>query len=1125
MDASREIDEEMGEREGRIRFETQSLTSEQEELLRNFEATTSWSNAVGRRQLAEVLERIPIGPKVAKAVLLQVSQFSGSANAAYFGIEHLQYQRLYAAALRGQLNERELSTLFNRRMLPSPFAPEIAQAFAWHIRAFLQEGKSTVWLFSWGADEGIAPVLECLSKDEQYQLFLSNAETVPVDLIEQHRQLFSNEELQYFSSVRALGGVRQAIYQDYILDNGMRSDVSAYLSAAAKSLHTFSAEQLGVYLKGCHLLKMRTLTVKDLADMRVAQETAEHACHSVYAELLERNIGYAVQFAWRYPELNIQNIPASLNAAGLRQGVRMPEEILDYVGDVVSKGLDLDAAVVSSRKTHALTPGEFVEMREDSPELMVLRDGKPDYEALCAKLVESERHIPDSSIRDGLRQLRDMVGAEVAMKYANRVDLTRHDAFYFSDRVAHLFQRSGRSAAECANILLQVAKDDAVYEQGTAHHDFATVVHGLTNTSPEQILRDAAAYPRIEQMQELVRSLQETGGMHSWKQLKKLHQLHEFLGKQEILAELEQGDLSPALRSYVTKLAFHPNISMEKVLEFWKNPHHFLEINDAHTDEEINAAKKPSNYLSLPFLGLHAEDLRDALVEGSIDRIQTLPAYERTYTIYPPDADPRVPANLHRGVRRAIGQQRFGVPGMARDAKKLFAEVQKWCREQRVVWQELWDEVRGGEMLAGLGAEQRDRLSALVFDAQFGMTAPEGETYRVTMGLKSDPDMVVAGNDTASCMPFGSGKNNVYMYNPNCVQLVVQRKTGEDGWRTAAQSVVNIDIETGRPTPELIAAYKEKDAHLKDILDVSALQQLGVITCDNIEIAKNDEGRRIEDIRRVYTDFFTEYLREYAASLNVDTQRVVVGMGYTPAEFGLPHVANTFIPLAPMGYSDNAGAKSLALHIDLPANEYVPKTGVAPMTTRDVLAVAILEGKAYHDNVSLLENLHGMQNNIIGMEIANAHEGRPNLSFVYRDGKGAPKGYMLAYEGRNGQKQEVFIADLAADPESKLAGGNLIKAFFDAYVVNYGKGERPFLPIFTNARDQTSYRIIQSQFQRFLDRAGLAGEIVEVSQYWRGPDLMHDVRLFIGRDREEIDAAKERYSSLDMSNVRSWDDF
>jgi hypothetical protein len=343
---------------------------------------------------------------------------------------------------------------------------------------------------------------------------------------------------------------------------------------------------------------------------------------------------------------------------------------------------------------------------------------------------------------------------------------------------------------------------------------------------------------------------------------------------------------------------------------------------------------------------------------------------------------------------------------------------------------------------------------------------------------------------------------------------------------------MTIDIPTSRPTPEILQAYRAGGQHLKDLVDAGDLTRLPVLTADNIEPAKNAEGSASTSIRTAYERFFDRYLRENAAALRIDPMKVIVGKGYTPAELGLQSVENVYIPLAPMGYSDNVHSQSFALFTEAgygePAevNDLYEKArveavkavaGIKPMTTRDVLAVAMLEGKAYQDNQSLLENLHGMQNNIIGKEIANEFFGRPNLSFVYRDNAGSAKGYILAYEGMNGGRPEIYLSDLAADPDSRLAGGRLIQEFFETYQRSYGTAEKPFMPIFTNARDKTSFAILERQIARLSAKSGFVMEMQEVGTHYRGEDLFHDVRIFIGRDASELAAQKARYEGLGMA--------
>ncbi|MDO8499368.1 MAG: hypothetical protein Q7S66_01765 [bacterium] len=176
------------------------------------------------------------------------------------------------------------------------------------------------------------------------------------------------------------------------------------------------------------------------------------------------------------------------------------------------------------------------------------------------------------------------------------------------------------------------------------------------------------------------------------------------------------------------------------------------------------------------------------------------------------------------------------------------------------------------------------------------------------------------------------------------------------------------------------------------------LEALPVLTIDNIEIAKNEEGKRTDLMREVYQQFFREYLENYAQQMQVSRTTVPIGTGYTPSDIGFRSAPNTYIPTAPAGYSDNVHADCFVLDTGLPEITQ-PKGGMTALDVRDAISVAVLEGKAYSDNANLVENLHKMQNNLIGMAIANRHFNRPNLSFMYKDAKNAPRGYVLAYEG------------------------------------------------------------------------------------------------------------------------------
>jgi hypothetical protein len=301
---------------------------------------------------------------------------------------------------------------------------------------------------------------------------------------------------------------------------------------------------------------------------------------------------------------------------------------------------------------------------------------------------------------------------------------------------------------------------------------------------------------------------------------------------------------------------------------------------------------------------------------------------------------------------------------------------------------------------------------------------------------------------------------------------------------------------------------------LKDLVDAKDFLELPVVTCDNIEVAKNEEGRRSEAIREVYEKFFKEYLAAHAEQLRVDPSRVVAGLGYTPQELRLRKIPNHYVPQAPMGYSDNVHETCYAMETGLPQTELKKMPPVRPLTERDALSAAYIEGKAYADNDSLMEYLHKVQNNIIGMRIANQYFGRPNLSFLARGKAGMPSGYLIAYEGGEQEKGMIYISDLAADPEDKMAGVLLVRNFLRSYFEHYGVGDRPFIPVYTNAREKTSYRWIMKLAQAEAKKHGVIVELEEAGTYEQGPDTMHNILIYIGKNQEEIERQKQGYRNL-----------
>jgi len=117
-------------------------------------------------------------------------------------------------------------------------------------------------------------------------------------------------------------------------------------------------------------------------------------------------------------------------------------------------------------------------------------------------------------------------------------------------------------------------------------------------------------------------------------------------------------------------------------------------------------------------------------------------------------------------------------------------------------------------------------------------------------------------------------------------------------------------------------------------------------------------------------------------------------------------------------------------------------------------------------------------------------------------------GYLLAYEGvlddLNAEqsalgkaffdKPVIYLADLASDRKSQLAGGKLIHGFTELYKQNYlEKGI--YIPLFMQAREQTSYRILKRQLEAVSKALGIEFNMVELPSYSEGNDSMHPVIL------------------------------
>lgn len=731
----------------------------------------------------------------------------------------------------------------------------------------------------------------------------------------------------------------------------------------------------------------------------------------------------------------------------------------------------------------------------------------------------------EQTIADPFQAGAETFGYKRMLEYIKRDGLSLHDSVHAFRDILELFRASGLGESEFyGQVLQQVIMDDRGYSEGTAHHHLNAIAQ-TANKNVREVIEGVQEYKEIERLQELAETFSSPQAVFaSWINLKRYSELEQLLGQTEVFDELKalKAEGKEALYRYVETLAFHPDskVNMSAVIQFWRDPESFLAAEASHTPYEVHDRKKPSNYINMPNLDLTASELRDALVEGKMDGLSAFTPLEIRYTI-PTEEFKREP--LPDLVNKALGSNKKGIEGVARNSKKLFSELGKLLKPHGL---SVVDYIQGKVLPEGVDLSRQ--IENLLFDRDFGMERPMIKTreFVARIGRKSDPEGAIAGDDTVNCMPFGDGKNTVYTFNPNTAQFVVRIVKGDGKERTIAQSVLTKDMDIKTSIPDVITKLQQEGGHLEDILPADILTIAPVyVACDNVEVTPNySDERHQQIIETIFKDFFREYMSRYATKEGLNSEKIPIGQGYTDALSQLPSEANTFAPQAPVSYSDKTGANVCMLDLTnekgldliwqktIKESEVKKQTeaplpsikGLGYLSFEDTLKVAYLEGKAYSDNQSLMQFLFNVENGLIAKDINNSAKNRSNMSLKYNDDGGRMRGYLLAWEGRLTDENVeynageffnqpcIYIIDVASDKENRMAGGRLIQGFSELYKQNYlDKGNA--MPIYAQARETTSYQIVKRQLDKLGKNAGFNFELVELPTYEVGDDVMHPI--------------------------------
>lgn len=746
------------------------------------------------------------------------------------------------------------------------------------------------------------------------------------------------------------------------------------------------------------------------------------------------------------------------------------------------------------------------------------------YEKLFTYLEKRDEGWGDrANVVDNFKEGVKLFGYKNMFSYAGRQDVSPHDALYEFKKIIELQGVSTLPSTQFfSQVLNQVKLDGSTYESGLSYNEFNTIIDAVdySDTKLKEMGQKVKQYPTIAKLQELNEYLSDPKKIFSsWFNLRKFSDLSYLLDQASILKQLESlkkealhSPQKAKLYDFVEQIAFNKTgkVEMKAVLEFWQDPETFLERSDVHTPKALHDAIKPSNYTDVNLVDLSSAELRDALVDGSLDKIQTFKPMEIIYSV-DKETKLNVELDFYSELKNQIGSRQEGTQN-----PKLFNEVKKILKAHKIDL--LAYLINKREVLEDLPQatqqiiqkEAREAMKQFPNEkiAQKDNTKLAGK-YRARMNYKGDPQAVLAGNDTSCCMPFGSGKNNCYMWNPTVGLFTLEEERGS-GWRTIAQSVMTLDVDIEKDISKLKENVSGDQSLLMNELPADILnQEKRYIACDNIEVAQNFIAKK-DVIEATYRDFFskyTSYLKQQSG-INVDTEKVIIGKSNSDLSFGTQE-KNTYLPVSLVGYSDKFGSQVDVIHFnDTKKDTFslteksinkmketdvnTEKKSVQPLSGADILSVAYIENKAYPKNMT--EGIIAMQNRILASSVSNQVHGKENLSLKYTDAKNTVKGYIVAHEGKRNREQVVYFEDLAVMPDSQLAGGRLINAFAEKYFENYlSKGS--MMPVFMQAREETSYQIVQKQLEKISKALGIRFKVEEGNEYRYGSSTMHEMVL------------------------------
>ncbi|MBF0252416.1 MAG: hypothetical protein HQL29_01235 [Candidatus Omnitrophica bacterium] len=555
---------------------------------------------------------------------------------------------------------------------------------------------------------------------------------------------------------------------------------------------------------------------------------------------------------------------------------------------------------------------------------------------------------------------------------------------------------------------------------------------------------------------------------------------------------------------YYIALANHPAMNRFEIFRMMiHEPEKFLELNDIHTNDKIHNVKKPSALLEFKYIDIdeNSPNIRDkarkiieGLILGKYDDMQVIKASDRQMSKLEIAVSKDTVIKNLKGIKLLghILKEGYLTEENIKDILLRFFKDKKSEINNANVPEHLVNIINllEGDR-SGTNSVSIERLLNRLEKSRFGVmdllermdacntTTP---SYNLRIIPKSDPLAMLTGSEGGNCMAYGSGKNNVYIFNPNTAFFALSENVYDaekDSYfeRIIATSVVTANREVPVKVNELVMMVNDaatrgtiEDINMDEVFGVDFIDSISsevFLALDNIEAAPNAKTKFLDNSKRIdmetivefaYKTFFEEYIRSVPYTNRLGTEKgrkinkniLVAGIDYSDfLKEKLRKTLNNKIPQVLLSYSDNLKPESMV--IDLESEEEGEEeselfNGVKPLSFEDTLEVSYIENRAFRDKKGLKSHLAGIEMQLMALAMNEALQGdkRKNLSLGYfKDGK--LQGYIVAYIGKEqGDDPVIYIEDFASLREG--VGGYLlaklfkqIKKVIDEYSMKYGK--------------------------------------------------------------------------------------